>query len=189
MAGNYNYDTLMSRNQFYDEWHTFSQWAAQQRSYGSGMYRPKSFLSNPTYRNVMVNGKTDGSSEWKGFHKDFNSSYSRYNNLFNSRKDATARAEAARIAAIKQQEELRRQAAEEKARLEAEAAARIKASKMTGSAIQASNEILGGGSSNTPTATLTKKRPKQARGARTTGSSLRIGQTANAAGSGSNLSI
>ena len=115
MAGNYNYDTLMSRNQFYDEWHTFSQWAAQQRSYGSGMYRPKSFLSNPTYRNVMVNGKTDGSSEWKGFHKDFNSSYSRYTTLFSDRKDATARAEAARIAAIKQQEELRRQAAEEKA--------------------------------------------------------------------------
>ena len=137
----------------------------------------------------MVNGQTDGSDAWKGFHNDFNSNYDRYTNLFNSRKAATAAAEAARQEAARQQEELRQQAAAEKARLEAEAAARIKASKMTGSAIQASNEILGGGSSNTPTATLTKKRPKQARGARTTGSSLRIGQTANAAGSGSNLSI
>lgn len=186
MAGNYNYDSLMSRNQFYDEYAPISAWARYQQANFPDSYKESNFYSNPTYRATMVNGADGGS---RSFHDDFNQAYGRYNNLFNDRQAAAANAEAARLAAIKQQEELRRQAAAEKARLEAEAAARIKASRMTGSAIQASNEILGGGSTNTPTATLTKKQPKQSRGARTTGSSLRIGQTANAAGSGSNLSI
>ena len=187
MAGNYNYDTLMSRNQFYNEYAPISEWARYQQNNFPSSYKESNFYKNPEYRNVMVNG--GGASSQKRFHNDFNNAYNRYNTLFDNRQAATAAAEAARLEAARQQEELRQQAAAEKARLEAEAAARIKASKMTGSAIQASNEILGGGSSNTPTATLTKKRPKQARGARTTGSSLRIGQTANAAGSGSNLSI
>ena len=185
MAGNYNYDSLMSRGSFYNEYAPISAWAAHNRANYSEDFKDSHLFTSPGYRKIMVDG-ANGGGKW---HDDFNNAYSRYNTLFDNRQAATARAEAARVEAIRQQEALKQQAAAEKARLEAEAAARIKASKMTGSAIQASNQILGGGSTNTPTATLTKKQPKQARGARTTGSSLRIGQTANAAGSGSNLSI
>ena len=185
MAGNYNYDSLMSRGSFYNEYAPISAWAADARA-NWGNFRDSHLFTSPGYKIGMLRTGGAPASKWS---RDFDQAYSRYNTLFDNRKSATARAEEARLEAIRKQEELRRQAAAEKARLEAEAAARIKASKMTGSAIQASNQILGGGSTNTPTATLTKKQPKQARGARTTGSSLRIGQTANAAGSGSNLSI
>ncbi len=124
------------------------------------------------------------------YRDDFDQAYSRYTTLFNNRKAAAAQAAAAVAAAKAERERLKREAEAERLRIEQEAAARIKASRMSGAAIQASNEILATDARvTTPQAVMTKKRSRRAGGARTTGSSLRIGQTSRAAGSGSNLSI
>ena len=96
MAGNYNYDSLMSRNQFYDEYAPISLMASNARRFPD--FKDSYLFTSPGYRDQSLNRRGDGR-----FYDDFNQAYGRYTNLFNGRKTAAANAEAARSAAIKQQ--------------------------------------------------------------------------------------
>ncbi len=145
MAGNYNYNSKMSRNQFYDEYAPLSAWARYQQANFPSSYKESNFYKNPTYRDVMVNG--GGTSDQKGFRDDFNSAYGRYTNLFDSRVAARAAAD--------------RQVAEQKAtaeRLRIEQEQRIRRINTNAAATRGSLQILGQEQPMAPTAQVAEKK-------------------------------
>ena len=172
MAGNYNYTTKMSRNQFYNEYAPLSAWARYQQANFPNSYKESNFYNNPTYRDVLVNGAGAGSQQ--GFRDDFNSAYSRYTNLFDSRV-------AAKAAADKQIAE--QQATAERLRIQQEQ--RIQRINTNSAATRGSLQILGQQQPTAPTAQMAEKK-KGRRGVRQTATNISRGSSRSR---GTNLSI
>jgi hypothetical protein len=171
MAGNYNYTTKMSRNQFYDQYAPLSAWARYQQANFPGSYKESNFYSNPTYRATMVNGANGGN---RRFHDDFNQAYGRYTNLFDSRVAAKAAA--------------KKQIADQKAtaeRLMIQQEQRIRRINTNAAATRGSLQILGQEQPMAPTAQLAEKK-KGTRGVRQTATNISRGSSRSR---GTNLSI
>lgn len=167
MAGNYNYNTLMSRNQFYDEFATLSQWAAYNRANYSQDFKDSQLFTSPGYRLGMVSGKGK-------YRDDFDNNYNRYVNVFNGRV-------AAKAAAEKQIAE--QQATAERLRIEQEQ--RITRINANAAATRGSLQILGQEQPMAPTAQLAEKK-KGTRGVRQTATNISRGSSRSR---GTNLSI
>jgi len=171
MAGNYNYTTKMSRNQFYDQYAPLSEWARWQQANFPDSYKESNFYKNPTYRATMVNGAKGGN---RRFHDDFNQAYGRYNNLFDSRVAAKAAAE---------QQIAEQQATAERLRIGQEQ--RIRRINTNAAATRGSLQILGQEQPMAPTAQLAEKK-KGTRGVRQTATNISRGSSRS---QGTNLSI
>ena len=172
MAGNYNYNSKMSRNQFYDQYAPLSAWARYQQANFPSSYEESNFYSNPTYRDVMVNGGGAGSQQ--KFHNDFNGAYDRYNSLFDSRVAAKAAAD--------------QQIADQKAtadRLRIQQEQRIQRINANSAATRGSLQILGQQQPMAPTAQTSEKK-KSSRGVRQTATNISRGSSRTR---GTNLSI
>jgi len=122
-------------------------------------------------------GRVSGGG-WGPMHQGLIKSYNTYSSTFDQKQQAAA--DFART-----QEEQRAQAES----LQAQQALRIQSIQAAGNALRSSLQILAQGqqSRQAPTAATTKK--KQAPPTRGASASLRLGSTANASGSGSNLAI
>lgn len=172
MAGNYNYNVKMSRNQFYDQYAPLSAWARYQRTNFPSSYEESRFYSNPEYRNVMVNGGGVGSQQ--RFRDDFNNAFSRYDTLFDGRVAAKAAAEA--------------QVTEQKAtadRLRIEQEQQTTQIRTNAAATRGSLQILGQQQPMAPTAQMSEKK-KRTRGVRQTATNISRGSLRSR---GPNLSI
>ena len=167
MAGNYNYNTLMNRNQFYDEFAPLSAMASNARRFGD--FNDSQLFSSPGYRDQSLNSRGDG--RW---HQDFNNNYNRYVNTVNGRVAAKAAAE--------------KQIAEQRAtaeRLRIQQEQRIARINTNAAATRGSLQILGQEQPTAPTAQTSEKK-KSARGVRQTATNISRGSSRSR---GTNLSI
>ena len=167
MAGNYNYTTLMNRNQFYDEFAPLSAMASNARQYGD--FKDSYLFTSPGYRDQSLNSRGDG--RW---YRDFNNNYNRYVNIFNGRVAAQAAAN--------------KQIADQKAtadRLRIEQEQRITRINTNAAATRGSLQILGQQQPMAPTAQMAEKK-KKTRGVRQTATNISRGSSRSR---GTNLSI
>lgn len=167
MAGNYNYTTKMSRNQFYDEYAPFSLMASNARRFPD--FKESQLFTSPGYRDQSLNKRGDGK-----FYNDFNQAYNRYTTTFDGRVAAKA--------AAKQQIADQKATAE---RLMIQQEQRIRRINTNAAATRGSLQILGQEQPMAPTAQLAEKK-KGTRGVRQTATNISRGSSRSR---GTNLSI
>lgn len=167
MAGNYNYTTKMSRNQFYNEYAPYSLMASNARQYPD--FKESHLFTSPGYRDQSLNSRGDGT-----FYNDFQNAYNRYVTTFDGRVAAQAAAN--------------RQIAEQKAtaeRLRIQQEQRIQRINTNAAATRGSLQILGQEQPMAPTAQMAEKK-KGTRGVRQTATNISRGSSRSR---GTNLSI